>query len=264
MTRPLLPSGPAGRGSAASRRGRSSTGAATEQRVDVDPLLEDRLFQTAQLGAGVDAQLLAQHGARPLIGAQRVALPTRPIEGEHQQPPQPLPQRVARRPAASSDATTSVPAGGDLGLQLELDRGTPELGEPAHLRLGEPLEDHVGEGLAPPQRQRRRGGRRTVSVSPPCERGPGFGPPASSTFHHDGSPRRVPRPHRAHRVAAEPLAELRDVVLEHPGGGGRRVVTPQVVDQAIAAYDLAAVEQQVDQQRRAASGWWARPPAIPQ
>ncbi len=50
-----------------------------------------------------------------------------------------------------------MPAGGDLGFQLQLEGHRPQLGEPTDLRLGEGLEGDVRQGVAAPQREGGRG-----------------------------------------------------------------------------------------------------------
>ena len=51
-------------------------------------------------------------------------------------------------------------------------------------------------------------------------------------------------PWRALAFVAEELSELRDVDLNAVGRGGRRIVAPERVDEAIAGHDAIALEQE--------------------
>jgi hypothetical protein len=57
-------------------------------------LLEDRLVQPEQAGVGVDTQLVGQLGAQLGVGGQRVGLAAAPVQREHPQAAQPLPEGV--------------------------------------------------------------------------------------------------------------------------------------------------------------------------
>ena len=83
------------RAAPAARTGAGSPPVQVQARV----LIEDRGFELAQLATGLDAQLLGQRRSGPPVGAERVALPPRAVQREHQLRPQPLPELVPRRPA---------------------------------------------------------------------------------------------------------------------------------------------------------------------
>jgi hypothetical protein len=53
---------------------------------------------------------------------------------------------------------------------------------------------------------------------------------------------------------AEGAAQLGDVDLERLGGGRRRALAPQLVDQPVGRDDLVAVVQEQDREQRAALG----------
>ena len=55
---------------------------------------EDRLLELAQLLTRLDAQLLVEQPAALPVRVERVGLPSRAVQGEHELPPQPLTQRV--------------------------------------------------------------------------------------------------------------------------------------------------------------------------
>ena len=56
-------------------------------------LCDDRGLESTKVRSGVDAQLVGQQRPRPLISAQRFALPAGAVQGEHQLAPSPLAQR---------------------------------------------------------------------------------------------------------------------------------------------------------------------------
>ena len=59
-------------------------------------LPQHRLLQPAQLLPRFQPQLGGQHVPGPPVGRQRISLPLGPVQRQHQQPPQPLPQRILR------------------------------------------------------------------------------------------------------------------------------------------------------------------------
>ena len=114
----------------------------------------------AQLGPGLDPELLDEHVARVLVGAQRVGLPARPVEREHQQLAEPLPDRVLLGEPLGLDRDRRVPAPFEIDRELGLQRDEVQLLEPLALGLRPRLVRDVGEGLAPPEGEARRRGRR--------------------------------------------------------------------------------------------------------
>ncbi len=141
--------------------------------------------------------------------------------------------------------------GRHLRLQLQLDSEPSQLGEPVYLGLSELLVGHVGEGVAVPQRQgRRRRLSHGVDVARITRRSRSFEAGLQLVdIDDDVVTSGVARAHRSHRLSTEGTAQLGDVVLQDPRSGRRRIVTPQVVDQAVPTERLPPMDEQVDQQR---------------
>jgi hypothetical protein len=112
---------------------------------------EDLLLQSLQLGAGLDADLLDQLGARGAVGAQRLRLTARAIEREHPLAVQALTQRMLGHEPIELTDQLRMPAGRQVGVDRHLRRPQPQFVQPSDLRRGERLVDQVGERLAPPQ-----------------------------------------------------------------------------------------------------------------
>ena len=72
------------------RRGCSAAVRWRERRV----LAQDRALELPEGRGWLDAQLVVERGASVAVGGQRVALPARPVEGEHQLAPEPFSKRI--------------------------------------------------------------------------------------------------------------------------------------------------------------------------
>ena len=59
-------------------------------------MLEDRLLEPLQLLARLEAELLGEQVPTLLVRRERLRLPTRPIEADHELGSQTLPERVLR------------------------------------------------------------------------------------------------------------------------------------------------------------------------
>ena len=57
-------------------------------------LHEDRLLEPPQCGGGLEAELVSKRRTRAVVGGERVGLPARPIEREHEQTARALAQGV--------------------------------------------------------------------------------------------------------------------------------------------------------------------------
>ena len=64
--------------------------------IQIRILLKHRPLELLQLRARLDAELLDECRPRRLVGGKSFGLPARAVQGEHQLPPQPLPQRMLR------------------------------------------------------------------------------------------------------------------------------------------------------------------------
>ena len=111
-------------------------------------------MEGAQLGAGLDADLLDQHIARVAVGLERLGLTPGPVQGEHALGVQPLGQRMLGDEPLELPDQLPVPAGGEAGVDRQLGRVQAQLLEAPDLAGGERLAGDVGQGVAPPQPER--------------------------------------------------------------------------------------------------------------
>ena len=116
-------------------------------------LAEDRGLELAELGAGVDAELLDERLARGAVGGERVGLAARAVEREH--------ELRARALAQGLRGDERLELGDELGMTSEreisldplLERDGAQLLEPRDLGLGERLVEEVRERRPAPERE---------------------------------------------------------------------------------------------------------------
>ncbi len=117
-------------------------------------------MQAAQAAAGFGAELVDEDLAGALVGGQRLAGLAVVIEREHEQPVPPLAQRMSRGQLPQLGDDLGVTAQVQVGVDADLQRLQPQLGQGRAIPRGQQVGIHVGQRLASPQRQRlaRHGG----------------------------------------------------------------------------------------------------------
>jgi hypothetical protein len=132
---------------AASRPVRGTPGrGALESRV----VLEDLALQRTQLRPRLETQLLVESPLRLPVGIQRVRLPARAVEGEHQLATQPLTERMGGDERLQLGHGLGVPAL-ELGVDSLLDCEQPQLFEAGDVGLRRLVVTELGEGIAAEQ-----------------------------------------------------------------------------------------------------------------
>ena len=119
------------------------------RRVEGGVLGEDLLLEAAQLGPGLDPDLLAERPVGLAVGLQRLGLAPGAIEGEHALGVEALAQGLLRDQRLELGEHLVVAPGGELGVDRQLQRLQMKFLEPAGSRPAR---------MAP--RRRRRAGRR--------------------------------------------------------------------------------------------------------
>ena len=121
---------------------------------------EDRLLELAQLGAGLDPELVGERPVRGAIALHRFGLSAGAVEGEHALGVEALVGGVLSDQPVEAADRLSVSSRRELGVDRELDRAQVKLLEPADLGAGERLLGDVRERGAAPQLERSRWPRR--------------------------------------------------------------------------------------------------------
>jgi hypothetical protein len=194
--------------------------------VERGVLAQDRVVEPAQLGAGLDTDLLDEHRARVPIGVERVGLATAAVEREHPQAMQALAQRLLHDQRLELAYHLGVAPGGEVLADRLLDRPEPQLLEPADLERRERLGGDVVERRTPPQRERvarrARGDEalEAADVQLAVAEAQLVAPPARDDLG-------------AIVVHSHGLAQVRDVALDHLRCGWRRLLAPQAVDELL-------------------------------
>ena len=117
-------------------------------------LAQDRGLELAELGAGVDAELLDERLARGAVGGERVGLAARAVEREHELRARALAQRLGGDQRLELGDELGVAPEREIRLDPLLERDGAQLLEPRDLGLGERLVEEVGERRAAPERER--------------------------------------------------------------------------------------------------------------
>ena len=133
-------------GGAGARRRREA-----ERRV----LREDRALELAERLARLDPELVDERLARTLIDRERVGLPARAVERQHQLRARALPQRLLEHEALELGDELAVPREREVSVDPVLERGQAQLLEPRDLRVREGLRRQIRERRPSPQRERR-------------------------------------------------------------------------------------------------------------
>ena len=145
-----------------------------------------------------------------------------------------------------------VVAEGELGLDAILERGDMELLEPRDLVLREPLVGEIGERCPVPERQCLPQPVRGIGVVAGLECHPALSeqPLEAVAIELSRLDRNaVGAADGADRVSRELLAQRRDAVLQDLGGGRRRILAPELVDDHVAGERLVRVEEEQRQDR---------------
>ena len=93
--------------------------------LELRVLPEDRAVELLQAAAGVDAELVHEHSPGVVVGLERLGLPTRAIERQHQLPPEALAQGVRVDQALEVADELRVGACVELRLDPLLEHGEP-------------------------------------------------------------------------------------------------------------------------------------------
>ncbi len=113
---------------------------------------EDRCLELAQLGTGVEAELLGEHGAALLEHAQRIGLPSGAVEGQHQLGPQSLAERMVGDEHLELADEPLMMGERELHFDPLFDEGNAHLLQTSDVRLRELLVGEVRQRCAAPQR----------------------------------------------------------------------------------------------------------------
>jgi hypothetical protein len=219
-------------------------------------LPQDLLLQSTNLRGRADSQLSRQRVPQSRRGGQRLRLPSAAVQGQHEQPPSALAERVLADEAGGALSHRDGPAEVEVGLQEQLGRVEPELGEAGRLLPGERHALQPRQRRADTQRQRllqqpapRRDARHVAALQIPSRgRDQPFEPRDVDLL---GIERQDPtrRPgqdpgcllaDRRHR--SEDAAQTRHVRLKAQGRPGGGLVAPELVHEAIQGNDASSVE----------------------
>ena len=170
------------------------------RRVEARVLGEDLLLESAQLGPGLDPDLLDQRLARLAVGIEGLGLAPGAIEGEHALGVKALAQWLLGDQSLEPNDRILMAPGRQLGVDRQFERPHVELLEATDLRAGERLGGDVGERGAAPELE--RGGGQAVR--------PGAGPLAGGLLDQLLEAQGVDRARgQAQLVAVPPGDDLR-------------------------------------------------------
>ena len=217
------------------RQRRAARGASRERReVERRILAQDRLLEALSSGPA-RARLVHEHAARVGVGLERLGLPARAVEREHQLRPQPLAERMAadERPQLADSSACGRARGPPRARSSASSQARPAAG--ASRAKARP------RGLRAAVRARGRAPRALRRLRDPRPRG-GRVPLPERSNDVDRARRVDGTTYPGERVsitgAAEQLAEPRDVPLKR-GRGVLRRRRPESVDQPVDRDDLA-------------------------
>ena len=221
-------------------------------------LCQHRGLEPLQLRARLEPQVVHQHAPGAAERVERVGLAAGAVQRQHQVCVQLLAIRVLGDQRLELGDRSGVLAEREVQLQPVLERGEPHAVETGALRRGAPEQLDVGQRRAAEQRERgaqclRRSPQVTGSAEPAR-----LVQVALEVLEVELAGRQLDRvagrPGDDRLAVAERPPQLGDVHLQSLGGGGRRVVSPQLVDQPFGRDDSVAVVEEQDGEQRSSLG----------
>ena len=209
---------------------------------------QDRLLEPDELDPRLHAEGVDQRGPGLAVDLERLDLPARAIEGEHEQLPEPLAQRLRRGELRQLPDHVGVTPERELRLESPLQRPQPQLVEPRDGALGERLSGQVGQRVPAPEPEglvergdRLRGlglvrPRAQRLEAPQVER---LGPDVDDVSGRPGLDRRL----------AERPPQLGDLAVNLRHRGRRGVAGVELVRDAVDRDHPTGVEQQQREDR---------------
>ena len=119
----------------------------------------------------LQTQLLNQHRAGRLIGVQRLRLPARAVQRQHQLPPQPLPKGMRRSKSIKLADEICMPSEREVSLDPLFQTSQAKLDDPLDLAASPLLVGEVGKRRAAEKPQSPRQLLRRRSQIPSRQRG---------------------------------------------------------------------------------------------
>ena len=216
--------------------------------------LEYGALEPLQRFARLETEILGQLSPGVLVNAKRFWLPAGAVQREHQLAPGALSQRMCDDERFQLRKDGSVPTERELGLEFLLERAQPQLVEAGDLGLREVVVGEVGEGLSPPKLERVPK-HRICSFRIADHEAP------SSLIEQTPEPvgvelvgvdeQEVATAGRSQARAgpvtvrcAERAPQARDLNLNALDRGGRRLFSPERVDQAVDRDHLIGPKQE--------------------
>ena len=230
---------------AAGGQGKARTGCRRRSKHGI--VVEDRALLRAQIRPGLETELFMKEVAQLGIRLERLGLPPRPVEREHEPRAQPFPEWIVHDEGLELRAQLAVPSQREVGRDPLLERLQPKLVQPVGLTLDERFVSKLGERRAAPERERLAEVGRCPLWTPRSELSLAFReqvrePREIELALVDEEP--VPARLGQQPVGAEPLAQLGEMLLQRVERRHRRPLDPQLLDQASCRDQLVRMQEQ--------------------
>ena len=198
---------------------------------------------------GLERELVGEETAALLVHLQRVGLPARAVEREHQLAAQALAERIRRHQPLQLRDELRVSAKLELRVDALLKRAEAQPLETIGLGAREVLIAKVGKRLAAEERERPPQKLRTrVRIRlPPSLRHQRVETAEVAALRPQAE--RVSRRPRLDRLRSEQLPQRRHVPMQRLRRRLRRLRPPQGLDQLVRTDHLAPAQQQQREQR---------------
>ena len=218
-------------------------------RLEGGLLAEDLPLEPLQLGSRLDAELVDEDAACVLVGGQRLRLPARAVEGQHELAAEALAQRVLRGERLELADEVGAGAAGEVDVDAGFEGEQAQLLEAGDLGLRKGLVAEVGQGGAAPEPE--------CLAQLPARRGRVAGgdclPRAGDEVLEAVAvqlarldPQEVARGASHERFLRRPESPPQpgDVPLERSPRGRRRLPVPELVHQPVGRDDLVRLQEE--------------------
>jgi hypothetical protein len=212
-------------------------------------LAHDLSCEALELLARLEAEVIAQGAARPLVDGERFRLATRPVERNHEVGDEALAVRALFDQPTELANELRMASQGEIRFDADLERPRSKLVQSLGLRPAIQAQRNARDDRAAPEAERlfREGRGSGVVTRGGCPGGvvhEGLEDVRVENGWAEVDAIAAASSLEGDAVRRERLAKPRHVCLEAVQCGRRWTVSPDLVDEAIVRYDRARAEQQ--------------------